>query len=511
MKRAAVYARYSTDLQNDKSVEDQIRLCENHAERIGAQIVKTYHDRAKSGASMFGPPGLAAFMQDADKGQFEIIISESPDRISRDIADLAHIHKTLKFLSIEMNCVNGGIMDTMQIGMYGVVRSGRSAGGKAYGYEPVPGKPGELRIVEAEAQVIRRIFKQYVSGVSVRMMAGALNDEGVPPPRGEKWNASTINGNGARGNGILRNPIYDGRIIWNRVRVVKDPSTGRRVSRVNDASEHETMDAPHLRIVDEELFQAAQLRKERKDYTLPLVRNRRILSGLLRCGSCGGGMAVVGADRSGPRVMCSTHRESSTCDNNARYYIEKVEQKVLSTLRMQFADMEMVKAYVDAYEEESRRVSSDLKRNRAAMERQLADAKQAITRIVEKVAKGIIEDDDAAAILPGLRETRDKLAADLVRAETPSNVIEIFPLAVRRFKDNIEKLTHILATAGEIPDTDSMLIFRQLIASVIIEPRKPGEDYVLEIKGYLSSLTQPDLSAVPVVAGEGLEPPTPGL
>ncbi|WP_421359210.1 hypothetical protein [Agrobacterium rosae] len=104
---------------------------------------------------------------------------------------------------------------------------------------------------------------------------------------------------------------------------------------------------------------------------------------------------------------------------------------------------------------------------------------------MEKVANGIIEDDNRAAVLPGLRETRDKLAADRLRAETPSNVIEIFPFAVRRFKDNIEKLTQILATAGEIPDTDSMLIFRQLIASVIVQPRKPGEDYVLEIKGYL--------------------------
>ena len=104
MKRAAVYARYSTDLQNDKSVEDQIRLCEAHAHRIGAQIVATFHDRAKSGASMFGRPGLSQLMQEAEKGSFEILISESPDRVSRDIADLAHIHKTLKFRGIEMNC-----------------------------------------------------------------------------------------------------------------------------------------------------------------------------------------------------------------------------------------------------------------------------------------------------------------------------------------------------------------------------------------------------------------------
>lgn len=80
MKRAAIYARYSTDLQNDKSVEDQIRLCEAHAARIGATIAEVFHDRAKSGASMFGRPGLSQLMQEADKGGFDILISESPDR-----------------------------------------------------------------------------------------------------------------------------------------------------------------------------------------------------------------------------------------------------------------------------------------------------------------------------------------------------------------------------------------------------------------------------------------------
>lgn len=532
MKRAAIYARYSTDLQNDKSVEDQIRLCEAHAERIGAQVVKRYNDRAKSGASMFGRPGLSAFMQDAEKGAFEIIISESPDRLSRDIADLAHIHKTLKFRGVEMNCVNGGVMDTMQIGMYGVVgqmqreegakkvkrgmvgvvRSGRSAGGRAYGYAPTPGKPGELTIVEDEAKTVRRIFKQFAAGVSPRSIAGALNDEGIAPPRGDKWNASTINGNAARGYGILRNPIYNGMMIWNRVRMVKDPSTGRRVSRVNDATEHETLEVPHLRIVDQKLFETVQKRKEdRKEHSTPRSNGRRILSGLLRCRSCGGGMAMIGPDRSGPRVMCSTYRESRTCDNNARYYIERIEHKVLDTLRMQFTDTEMIKTYVDVYEEERRRVQTELRKNRHSIERQLEDAKKAIARVVEKVAKGLIEDEDAAAILPGLKAERDRLTGEVAKSETPSNVIEIFPVAVRRFKENLEKLAEIIASAGEIPDIDSVLTFRELIESVIVDPRNPGDDYVLEIKGFLSGFTQPELSVGLLVAGEGLEPPTRGL
>ncbi len=94
MKRAVIYARYSTDLQNDKSVEDQISLCRDYATRHGFEVVNEFFDRAKSGASMFGRPGLANLMQAAERQEFDAVISESPDRISRDIADLAHVHKT---------------------------------------------------------------------------------------------------------------------------------------------------------------------------------------------------------------------------------------------------------------------------------------------------------------------------------------------------------------------------------------------------------------------------------
>ena len=142
-------------------------------------------------------------MQEAEAGAFDVLISEAPDRISRDMADLAGIHKSLEFRGIKIECVNGGRMDTIQIGMHGVigqmqreegakktrrglagvVREGRSAGGRAYGYRPVAGKPGELEIVPEEADVIRRIFSLYAIGTAPRGIASTLNAEGVAPPR----------------------------------------------------------------------------------------------------------------------------------------------------------------------------------------------------------------------------------------------------------------------------------------------------------------------------------------
>jgi len=202
-------------------------------------------DRALSGASLHGRQGLAALMQDAANHRFDVVIVEELERLARDEEDLPAIYKRLTFHGVDIVTVHEGKADRLRVGiravigamymndlqhkvrrgMAGVVRSGRHAGGRAYGYRPVPGKPGELAILEPEAAVVRRIFSEYVAGRTPREIAAVLNRERVPPPRGTRWNASTINGNRSRGHGMLLNEIYAGRIVWNKVRMIKDPDT----------------------------------------------------------------------------------------------------------------------------------------------------------------------------------------------------------------------------------------------------------------------------------------------
>ncbi|MFC2252457.1 recombinase family protein [Labrys portucalensis] len=336
-QRGAIYARYSSDLQNDRSVEDQIALCRAFADRNDISIAQTFHDRARSGASVFGREGLLSLIETARSNVFDVIVVEALDRLSRDQEDLAGLYKRLNFLGIKIIAVHDGVADAVQIGvrgmlgslyladlanktrrgLQGVVREGRHAGGRAYGYRPTPGKPGEMSIVDDEAAIIHQIFADYAAGQSPRSMAADLNARRVPPPRGSYWNASTINGNKERGHGILRNAIYSGRLVWNRVRMVRDPDTGKRLSRVNPESDWQTTDVPHLRIVPEDLWQAVKARIDSRTHekTVHEPRARRLLSGLLRCGSCGSGMTITGGDRSGPRVQCSAYKESRRCDN----------------------------------------------------------------------------------------------------------------------------------------------------------------------------------------------------
>ena len=207
-------------------------------------------------------------MERSRSGHFEVVVVEALDRLSRDMEDLAGIHKRLQFAGIEIRAVHDGTADALMVGLRGligqmqredgakkvrrglagVIREGRSAGGRAYGYRPVLGQIGELQIVEEEAAIVRRIFEEFLDGSSSRKIAQRLNRDGIPSHRSGKWNASTIHGNAKRGNGIMNNALYDGRRVWNKIRMVKDPDTGRRVSRENRDEDRQEVQVPELRI-----------------------------------------------------------------------------------------------------------------------------------------------------------------------------------------------------------------------------------------------------------------------
>jgi site-specific DNA recombinase len=120
-KRAAIYARFSTDLQNERSIEDQVSLCQGYARREGLNLVSTYEDRARSGGSVMGREGLLRMLDHAREKSFDVVIVEALDRLSRDMEDLAGIHKRLSFLGIEIRAIHEGVVNTVLVGLRGLV------------------------------------------------------------------------------------------------------------------------------------------------------------------------------------------------------------------------------------------------------------------------------------------------------------------------------------------------------------------------------------------------------
>ena len=126
----------------------------------------------------------------------------------------------------------------------------RIPGGNSYGYRIIrrpldngSASTGEREIDPPQAEIVQRIFNEYTEGLSPRQIARRLNREGISSPRQGRWNASTINGNRLRKNGILNNELYIGRITYNRQRFVKDPETGKRSARLNPQREWGSLDS----------------------------------------------------------------------------------------------------------------------------------------------------------------------------------------------------------------------------------------------------------------------------
>ncbi len=113
-------------------------------------------------------------------------------------------------------------------------------------------------------------------------------------------------------------------------------------------------------------------------------------------------------------------------------------------------------------------------------------------------------------MLNPLRAERVRIGTELETAECRTNVVELHPQAVQRFKENLEDLSAIL-TGPTNPDLALIGSFRSLVEGVVVQPRKAGEEYEVNIRGHLAALMGVEVSALQMVAGEGLEPPTPGL
>ena len=204
--RAALYARYSTDMQKASSIDDQERVCRAICKDRGNTVMHVFSDSAVSGGTD-DRPGYRGLLRAIESGQVDVLVCEAIDRLGRDSEHAARLQKIAHFHGVDI-VTTGGVVDDIhfsvnsllstmflknlaqktQRGLEGRVLAGKSAGGLSYGYSvarrPLPGgtfTTGELAINAAEAAVVRRIFEDYAKGLSSRAIAVALNAKASRP------------------------------------------------------------------------------------------------------------------------------------------------------------------------------------------------------------------------------------------------------------------------------------------------------------------------------------------
>ncbi len=545
-KRVGIYLRKSSEKQSASSLDDQLRLCRALAERNGWLVVGIYEDDGVSGARK-GRKGYMSLVSDAISGKLDMVVAESLDRLNRDLEETARLYKQLRFVGVEIHTVSEqlisevhvsitGLMGEMFLkalaektrrGVEGRVLAGKSGGGKCYGYDMAGGLDaagkrvtGERKLNEAQAEIVRDIFRRFAAGEGPRAIARALNDRNVPGPDGRPWGDTTIRGHSKKGTGVLNNELYRGRLVWGRQKFIKDPSTGRRVARLNPAGSETVVDVPQLRIVDDELWAAVKARQGEvsRPTTDPHVtatlndthRPRFLLSGLLTCGVCGGGFTITAKDRYG----CARRGRQGTCSNSRGIQRQKLERRVLDGLRSSLVTPEFVADFISEYTAEWNRLQGELRSGAAQRDRKLADVKRKIGGIIDAIERGIFT--------PTTKERLEALEAEKAELErapaVPPPMPAIHPNLTERYRSAVFRLEEELADPELAAQAKSIL--RTLIKTIKIFPGAKRGEVELELHGELAIIlaftkgaknkagTPVSRIQVSVVAGAGFEPTT---
>jgi DNA invertase Pin-like site-specific DNA recombinase len=512
--RTVIYARYSSQLQNARSIEDQIAVCRERADREGWTIVEIYTDYAISGAAGIEGtqrPGLNAMLARVEAGGVDQVLTESTDRIARHQGDAFAIRERLQFVGArlftlmdgEVDDITGtikGLMDArfrkdlgarIKRGQRGTVKDGRAAAGIAYGYRRANrlDDRGELvrglREVDPEqAAIVRRIFEEYAAGRAPNGIAKGLNEEGVSPPRGATWRQTTILGDRQRQNGMLNNRLYAGVIVHNRTSKVVNPTTRRTVIRPNPESDWIEQDAPHLRIIDETLWQQVQtIRAESAGVHRTYQRRaKHLLSGLGRCGICGGGWIR----RTGEYWACGRFHDGGGCTNNRTIKNDNYEQQVLEHLQHQLLAPELVAEYVREYHREHARLSGEGQRERGTIERRLAEAKRKVDRLVEAIAAGGAEFAEIREVLAKARTDRDTLTSQLAGIDAVP-VIALHPNIAEDYRRQVQALQEAL-NGNPAAQLEAVPRLRALIDHVVLTPKIKGRGVDVHVIGRIDEV-----------------------
>jgi site-specific DNA recombinase len=445
-RQCAIYARYSSDRQRESSIEDQIRKCREYAAARGWEVLEEYirYDQAVSGATLTGRDALQFLLSAAKRRQrpFDCLLVDDSSRLTRNLADGLKTTDLFKFNTIDVVFVSQnfdtgqensrmmvtmhGMMDEQFLvglgqkvhrGQEGRVIKGLNPGGRCYGYKNVPiedptrqGKYGRLavegvryEIVQTEAAIIRRMFEMYADGCGFATIAKQLNQEGIPSPPlarnrfSRAWSRYTI-------REMLFNEKYRGVIVWNRTKKMRNPETGKKVSRARPESEYQRVDAPELRIVPEELWRRTHDTNTRKNQfgirrlggmsRTPQSRTY-LFSGMLVCGDCGSNMVIIsGSGKRGyVKYGCHRHKHSGVCDNNWTIRRDRLEDQLLGAIEQRLFDPAILDYAVEKIEQAIKVRAADMEReahssNAGAVRNRRDELKAQATRLTEAISLG---------------------------------------------------------------------------------------------------------------------------
>jgi site-specific DNA recombinase len=359
--RAALYLRVSTEEQRREgfSLAAQEDILKAYCESKGVDVFDIYDDGGYSGKD-FNRPRMQQLLKDLKGDKFDVVVAVAVDRISRNNLDVLtfvdrELHPRGKKLLISTCDIDSStetgkmfisllgtfaeyerqlIVSRVKKGMEKRASDGLWNGGRMLGYDVIDKK---LVVNQEEANLVQEIFELRASGKGYRSIAVRLNQHGNKTKLNTSYSINTI-------KTILENEKYIGNMTWGKMR---DWNNKKR----KGTSEPTRVDGVHEAIITIELWDKVQ-NIRRLNQETPInqsnYKGEFILSGLLRCPSCGAGTVMSKAkkrDGTGYHLyyMCQNyHAKGKTACSSNLVRKEIVEEQVLDLIKSILADESIV-------------------------------------------------------------------------------------------------------------------------------------------------------------------------
>ena len=455
--RAAIYSRFSTDRQNESSIADQVRVCTEHADKHGWQVVERFEDQGVSGAALGNRPGILKLQEAAFAGRFNVVLVTDLSRLSRSQGDLSKMIDRLVAKGARVVGVQDGYDSLrrghkLQAGLSGIIgeafremvkdrtyaalesraKEKKLTGGRAYGYR-------DGKVDKGEAYIVREIFGRFADGASCRTIATDLNARRIPSP-GSSWKRSTRRAAGWMGSGvrvILRNERYRGVICWNASEWVKDPDTGRRKRVPRPRKEWISHVDESLRIISDDLWDRAwrRVRPANTDKRLKAGgKPKYLLSGLLRCDVCDAHYTITNATSYG----CSGYHDGRACGNSILVRRDRVENILLGPIRDDLLKPDrvarMAKEMRDYFSDRVQAIQARV----TEAPRELEELEARIARLRDRLKRGDpdMPEDELQAAIDRAEEKRRELQEQL-SAYLPAKALVFMSRAAELYRRQV--------------------------------------------------------------------------
>lgn len=452
MKNAVVYARYSSDKQNEQSIEGQMRVCEDYAKRNDLQIVGTYIDRAQSGTND-NRQSFQAMLSDSEKKQWEYIIVYKLDRFSRNKYEMA-IHRKhlrdngIKILSAMENIPDspeGIILESLLEGMaeyYSAELSQKVKRGNRenrlkglYTGGPVPlgyyVKDKKVYPDEKRVPIIQKVFEDYLADRSFVEIGKYLDAAGMLTEAGKKFTSSTI-------YNMIHNEKYIG------------------ITRYGD----DVYTNIFPQIIPTHIYQAAQEKAALNRYgKQPLDKaNMYLLRTKAYCGLCGQHMISESGGKNGTikrYYKCSLQKRLHSCSNIVLQK-EKFEKIIVDITFKIFEDTDDYKEIIDKiYKLHQQRVTSNGLLNILMNQKELMQT--SIKNLLQYAEKGLATEETNLRIV----ELQNKIEEIDIQIE---DIVSKTTMTIT--KDDIAKFLRTVLKK------ESFTLLNLLINKVTIYPNK---------------------------------------